>query len=100
MALATDSDVIVLNECAAPIAETLRALQSSVDKDFFVPRSASQDRFHCFCRSAALDLSEIHKGIRSSFRKLRLGAQQAVLGLVHGLDARNYDAAKRQEFAH
>lgn len=100
LALGTDSDVIVLNECAVPIADTLGALQSHVDKDFFVPRSTSEGRFHCFCRRAALDLSEVHKGDRTSFRKLRLGAEQAVFGLVHGLDIRNYDAAKRQEFAH
>lgn len=100
LAIETAPDVVVLNECPVPIAETLQALRSRGDTGFFVPKSASEDRFHCFCRSAALDLSELHKGIRTSYRRLTLDSEHAVFGLVHGLDMRNYDAAKRQEFAH
>lgn len=99
LALATDADVVVLNECTVPILATLRALNSNVEQHFFVPESNSEDRFHCFCRNSALDLTEAHKGFRTSVRKLNLGSKQALLGLVHGVDIRNYDPETRQSLA-
>lgn len=99
LALATGADVLVLNECAVPISITLQALTKTVDRLFFVPESSSENRFHCFCRHAALDLAEVHKGFRTSVRKLRLGSKYALLGLVHGVDMRNYDLETRQSVA-
>ena len=99
LALATNADILVLNECSVPIHTTLKALASRVDKNFFVPKSNSEDRFHCFCRNSAFDLIEVHKGFRTSVRKLCLGAKPALLGLVHGIDMRNYDSENRQAFA-
>jgi endonuclease/exonuclease/phosphatase (EEP) superfamily protein YafD len=99
LALATDADVLVLNECTVPIGNTLQALVSNVNKRFFVPKSNSEERFHCFCRNGALDLTEVHKGFRTSVRKLELGSKKALLGLVHGVDIRNYDLETRQSVA-
>jgi hypothetical protein len=99
LASETGADILVLNECAVPIKGTLRALHSAVDERFFVPNSNSEDRFHCFCRDSALDVSEVHHGFRTSFRKLNLGSKPTLLGLVHGVDMRNYDAETRQSVA-
>lgn len=99
IAQATDADVIVLNECVVPIGITLGALTSHVDERFFVPASNSENRFHCFCRERAFDLSEVHKGFRTSTRKLSIGHQPVLLGLVHGVDIRNYDSETRQAWA-
>lgn len=99
LASATDADVLILNECIVPIGSTLRALNSEVDRCFFVPKSSSEERFHCFCRNTALDLTEIHRGFRSSYRRLNLRSKPVVLGLVHGADIRNYDAENRQALA-
>lgn len=99
LALATEADVVVLNECTVPIRTTLRALNSNVDRSFFVPESNSEERFHCFCRNPTLDLTEVHKGFRTSVRKLRLGSRPALLALVHGVDIRNYDLETRQSAA-
>ncbi len=99
LAASTKADVLVFNECAAPIEKTLQALRSNVNKGFFVPTSNSTDRFHCFCRDSVLDLVEVHKGIRTSVRKLRLRARPILLALVHGVDFRNYDSSARQSFA-
>ena len=99
LALATEADVLVLNESSAPISTTLEALNTNVDRHFFVPESNSENRFHCFCRNTALNLTEVHKGFRTSVRKLRLGPKQALLALVHGLDIRNYDSETRQSYA-
>ena len=99
LAFATNADVLVLNECTVPIHKTLHALKSRVDQQFFVPKSNSEDRFHCFCRKSALDLTEVHKGFRTSVRKLNLASTPALLGLVHGVDIRNYDSDTRQSVA-
>jgi exonuclease III len=96
---ATGADVLVLNECCVPISDTLAVLKSGVDQHFYVPYSISEKRFHCFCKTAELDLSELHNGFRSSFRKLNYGTSSAVLGLVHGVDMRNYDPPARQAAA-
>jgi endonuclease/exonuclease/phosphatase (EEP) superfamily protein YafD len=96
LALSTNADVLVLNECPVAVHATLGALQSHVDEHFFLPESNSENRFHCFCRNSAFDLTEVHKGYRTSVRKLRLGVTQALLGLVHGVDIRNYDSESRQ----
>lgn len=99
MALASDADVVVLAECSAPISTTLEALKGKVDARFFTPNSTSTDRFHCFCRNQELDLTEIHTGLRTSVRRLRLGSTATLLGLVHGVDIRNYDSDTRQSVA-
>jgi exonuclease III len=98
LALANDVDVLVLNECTVSIQVTLQALKSRVDNHFFVPESISHDKFHCFSRNCALDLTEVHKGLRTSVRKLNLGSTQALLGLIHLVDIRNYDSETRQSF--
>ena len=99
LAAATEADVVVLNESVVPIRTTQQALHSKVDRRFFVPKSSSEERFQCFCRNSALDLTEVHKGFRSSIRKLNLGSTYALLGLVHGVDMRNYDSETRQSAA-
>ena len=43
-------------------------------------------------------MSEIHSGFRMSVRKLKIGSYRTLLGLVHGIDMRNYDSATRQSF--
>lgn len=99
LALANEADVLVLVECSAPVSQTLQALRSHVDQNFFVPEYISDDRFHCFCRDVALDLTEVHCGFRTSVRKLQLGTTSALLGLIHGVDIRNYDSESRQSLA-
>jgi exonuclease III len=99
LAGATDTDILVLNECIVPIRKTLRVLRQSVDRRFFVPASNSEERFHCFCRNTAFDLSEVHKGFRTSVRKLMLEPGEMLLGFVHGVDIRNYDQEVRQSLA-
>jgi endonuclease/exonuclease/phosphatase (EEP) superfamily protein YafD len=99
LATATNADIVVLNECTVPIHNTLQALRASVDERFFVPESNSEERFHCLCRNTALDLAEIHKGFRTSVRKLILGSSEVLLALVHGVDIRNYDEHTRQSLA-
>jgi exonuclease III len=95
----TNSDVVVLNENKVSSAETLQALQQDVSQAFYCPDAFSEERFHCFCRNPELDLSEIHSGLRTSVRKLRIGRHTALLALVHGVDIRNYDPETRQSFA-
>jgi endonuclease/exonuclease/phosphatase (EEP) superfamily protein YafD len=93
-------DVIVLNESGVEKSETLAALQTRVSSDFFRPPEFSlHDHFHCFCRSRALNLSEVASVQRLSFRRLCLGKDPVVLTLVHGLDVRNYDRETRMAFA-
>jgi exonuclease III len=101
LASSTMADVIVLNENKTEIGQTLCALQENVSSDFYIPSASplSKERFHCFCRNHALDLSEIHSGFRSSVRQFRIGSKRALLALVHGVDMRNYDAETRQSFA-
>jgi exonuclease III len=96
----TDADVVVLNENAVPSAKMLQALQENVSQDFYYPRViSSEKRFHCFCRNAELDLSEVHALSRTSVRKLNIGHHRVLLALVHGVDMRNYDPATRQSRA-
>jgi endonuclease/exonuclease/phosphatase (EEP) superfamily protein YafD len=99
LAKSTMADVIVLNENLVGSGETLDALKQNVSSDFYIPPSASEKRFHCFCRNPALDMSEVHSGERSSVRNFRIGSHRALLVLVHGVDVRNYDAETRQSFA-
>ena len=99
LASSTIADVVVLNENPVPGADTLRALQENVSGDFYIPKPAIEERFHCFCRNLQLDLSEVHSGIRNSVRRFKLGKHEALLALVHGLDFRNYDSAARDSFA-
>lgn len=99
LASSTNADILVLNECTVPFSETLQALKSRVDDHFFVPKTISEDnRFHCFCRNSALDLTEVHKGNRTSVRNFKLASTQVLLVLVHGVDIRNYDSENRQAF--
>ena len=56
LAVATEADVLVLNECDVAIRTTLQALNTKGNQQFFVPESNSEDRFHCFSRNPALDL--------------------------------------------
>ena len=99
LASSTKADVLVLNECTVSISNTVQALKSRVDQNFFVPKTISEDnKFHCFCRNSALDLTEVHKGNRTSVRNLNLASTQALLVLVHGVDIRNHDSESRQSF--
>lgn len=99
LAKTTDADVIVLNENTVPSQMTLKALHKEVSTEFFVPRTNSEKRFHCFCRNQALDLSEVHSGFRISVRRLNVSATPTLLALVHGVDIQNYDTEERQSFA-
>ena len=100
MARETDAHAIVLNEWAADSQDVLKELRSKVHEDYSVPPLISSDgRFQCFCRDKSLDLTEVHKANRISVRKLKIGSTQALLGLVHGVDMRNYDDATRQSVA-
>lgn len=99
LAAHTEADVIVLNENSVPCTKILQELHQNVSTDFFIPRSYSEQRFHCFCRSQKLDMSEVHSGFRTSVRNLRIGHHHILLTLVHGIDMRNYDAEHRQQFA-
>lgn len=100
IANSTNADVIVLCEPSNQSDLTLQVLQQEVSKDFISPYSNSIDRFHCFIRSKNLDLTELHKGKRTSYTKLNIGGEtNLILGLIHGPDLRNYDSAARQSFA-
>lgn len=94
------ADAIVLNENSVPRGDTLVALKKHVSADFFYPNAISDERFHCFCRTRSMDLSELHSGNRVSVRRMKLGSRRALLGLFHGVDIRNNDASQRQAFAH
>ncbi|MGL4401912.1 MAG: endonuclease/exonuclease/phosphatase family protein [Luteolibacter sp.] len=94
-----EADVLILAECSAPAETTLEALRLHVDPMFFMPRYNSNGRFHCYCRNSELDLTEVHSGFRTSVRKLRIGSTSALLGIVHGVDIRNYDPESRQAAA-
>lgn len=98
LADSTKADVVVLNENHTAIDDTLRALQQNVSADFYVPESTLERRFHCFSRTNVLDVTEVHAGIRTSVRNLRIGPHRALLALVHGVDIRNYDIEARQSF--
>jgi endonuclease/exonuclease/phosphatase (EEP) superfamily protein YafD len=98
LATSTMADVIVLNENKISNSDTLKALQEDVSGDFYTPKPAAEDRFHCFCRNPKLNLSEVHSGFRTSARKYKLGNHMMLLVLVHGIDMRNYDSETRQSF--
>lgn len=96
----TNADVIVLCEPNDQPDLTLQALQQEVCKGFISPYSNSTSRFRCFIRSKSLDLTELHKGRRSSYTKLHIGGPtNFILGLIHGPDLRNYDLDSRHSFA-
>lgn len=99
LADSTNADVVVLNENHTSIEDTLNALQQTVSADFYVPKSTSERRFHCFCRTRILDVTEVHAGFRTSVRNLKIGSHRTLLSLVHGVDIRNYDTETRQSFA-
>ncbi len=98
-----NADVVILNENKVPISDMLKALRTSVSKDFYCPEStpSTEERFHCFCKNRELDLSEIHsdRRTRTSVRKINIGRHRVMLALVHGVDPRNYDPATRQSRA-
>lgn len=96
----TKADAIVLNENTVAQADTLVALQKHVSADFTHPKVISDKRFHCFCRTGSMDLSEIHSGNRISVRRMKLGSRRALLALFHGVDIRNNDPSQRQAFVH
>ena len=97
IAASTDADVVVLNEDQVPSTDTLQQLQRSVSKNFYYPKVISKgERFHCFCKDRSLDLSEIHSGLRTSVRNLKIGRHRLLLALVHGVDPRNNDSETRQ----
>lgn len=98
MAVATSADVVVLAEYGESAVTTRDRLACDVDSSFFIPSSISDQRFHCFCRVPDLDLTEVHCGMRMSVRRMRLGAGEVLLALVHGVDIRNYDPETRQSF--
>lgn len=99
LANSTKADVIILNENSVQSFRTLDALREDVTPAFFIPATMSEERFHCFCRCSQLDMSEVHSGVRTSVRLWRIGADKALLALVHGVDMRNYDSETRQSFA-
>ena len=99
LALETNADIVVLNESSAPEQATLGELKKRVAKTFQFPSSNSADRFHCFTRFKSYGLTEIHKGFRTSIRTLHIQNTTYLLGFVHGVDIRNYDAETRQSFA-
>lgn len=99
LAAETSADFIVLNENSVPSQSMLASLRNNVSTDFFVPPTISEKRFHCFCRSHRLELTEIHSGFRVSVRRLIVSANVTLLALVHGIDLRNYDTEERQSFA-
>lgn len=99
LAKATIADSIILLECSASTSEILNALRSKVDQDYFAPQIIKAGRFLCFCRIPELDLSEIHRGLRTSIRRFSLGSKHTLLGFVHGCDIRNYDDSNRQSCA-
>jgi hypothetical protein len=95
-----DAHAIILNEWVADSKAVLKELRLKINKNFYVPSSiAPEGRFQCFCRDKSLDLTEVHKANRISVRKLNIGSIQALLGLVHGVDMRNYNEASRQSVA-
>ena len=100
-------DVVVLNEPPDGTG-TLDALRRDVSADFHEPTpppahtrpaDAKPERFRCYARDAGLDLTERHRGSRTSVRRLTLGGDRLLLALVHGLDPRNHDAETRQDGA-
>ena len=99
MATSTNADILVLNENHVSSEETLQALRKNVSRNFYCPIASPTERFHCFCKNHELDMSEIHSGLRMSVRKLKIGSHRTLLGLVHGVDMRNYDSETRQSFA-
>ena len=92
---ATVADVVVLNETSLTIERTLAALRERVDSQFSIPAAMAHDKFQCLVRAPSLDLTEVHKGIRTSVRKLKFDRQDLLLALVHGVDIRNYDSDAR-----
>lgn len=95
----TDADAVVLNENVSSSAKTLQRLKMEVSEEFYCPPAISKERFHCFCKSRALDLSEVHAGQRTSVRNFQVGRHRLLLALVHGVDVRNYDPEARQSYA-
>lgn len=97
-----DPDVIILLESGATAPQLQSDLEAKVDPGFFKPPSSerSQERFQCFCRNRALDLSEVHVSHRASFRTLQIGQHHCILGMVHLPDMRNNDLEERQASVH
>lgn len=99
LAKSCDLDVLILVEAVDPITDTLQTLKAQVSENFYIPddiASGSDGRFQCFCKNRALSISEVHEGFRMSIRELKLGSTSALLGLMHGVDMRNYDMPSRQ----
>lgn len=94
-----EADVIILVENSVSSSTTLMALQQNVCREFYIPSSITERRFHCFCRNERLDLAELHSAPRSSYRRFRIGDELTLLCCIHGLDMRNYDTYARNSFA-
>lgn len=100
IALAHSVDVVILCENKTSTTDTLIDLQTRVSSRFCAPLTISPTpRFHCFSRSAGLDLEEVHEGARISVRRMQLNQQVVLLGVVHGIDMRNNDTETRQAAA-
>jgi len=96
----TEADIVVLNECGAGIARLRNQLRKRVDERFFVPQyNPQKSRFHCLTKEAALNLCEVDKTFRSSIRQLVFQSTEILLGLVHGVDAGNYNQPARDSEA-
>ena len=95
----TAADLVVVNEPPADPSDILGVLRGKVSEDFHEPPGGPDGRFRCYARGADLDLEELHRGARTSVRRLRLGGDRLLLALVHGIDPRNHDAETRQSFA-
>ena len=74
IAASTNADIVVLLENGVSSKKTLQSLRINVSQDFYYPKiiSTARERFHCFCRTPELDLSEIHSELRMSARLLYL----------------------------
>jgi len=94
-----DVDIIVLCEPGETKDLTLNALQRNVSEQFSTPYSNSTKYFQSYVRADKHDLTELHKGRRSSYTSLALTETNLILGFVHGPDLRNYDLESRQSYA-
>ena len=83
-----DCDVVILIESANPFEDTLHRLQAEVSSSFQYPR-CGEGRFQLFSRN--LVIKEIYHGNRVSLRGFSYGGEEMILGLVHVVDAWNWD---------
>ena len=91
IAKSSSSDVVVVIESSVPAADMLTTFRSEVSPSFHCPR-CTPSRFQLFCRDVSLDLAEIYVSKRVSLRQLSYAGTELILGLIHGVDKRNWDA--------